>query len=289
MEELLKAFADYLKYERRYSFNTVKSYISDLSDFFSYYREAVLSDDILQADGKIIRQWLMFLKTTDHISVTLNRKLSTLRCFFKYLMLNGKIKSSPVAGLRNIRKPRRLPEFIPDEKMEDLLDNTPLFLQDKEGYRNKIIIELFYDTGIREMELINIKCCDIDGKNLQIIIRGKGNKMRLIPITKTLYRKLLPLRTSMNNYLFLTSKGKQMYPRLVYRIVHKYLETTDSVTQNSPHTLRHSFATSLLNNGADINAIKELLGHSNLMATQIYTHITYEELNKIYKQAHPWA
>ncbi|MBR4265674.1 MAG: tyrosine-type recombinase/integrase [Bacteroidales bacterium] len=288
MDDLIK-FEEYLKYERRYSPHTIKAYLTDLNEFLVHYQAETRSDNLLEADSKIIRHWISSLRSSGEEATSINRKISSLRSFYKWLMITGKIKVSPVISLQNLKKPKRLPEFVPEHKMNELLDNNELFIEDKDGYRNRLIIELFYDTGVRETELINIKCKDIDKGNLTIRVFGKGGKTRLIPISRTLCERLEPLMTDGDQYLFLTDKGRQMYPRLVYRIVHKYLETTNSVNQNSPHVLRHSFATSLLNNGADLNAIKTLLGHANLNATQIYTHTTYEKLNRIYKQAHPRA
>lgn len=287
--EILTVFEDYLKYERRYSPHTVIAYISDLEEFFQHYKKEMFSSDLSLVDSKIIKHWLMTLKTEGFSPVTVNRKLSALRKFFKWAVSKGGIEKSPTEGIKNVKKPVRLPQFVPEEKMDNLLDNAPLFQEVDEGYRDRLILELFYDTGIRESELINIKCGDVDRKNLCITVHGKGNKTRMIPISKELLEKLQPLFAGLNDYLFRTKNGKKMYAKLVYRIVKKYLETTESVTQNSPHILRHSFATALLNNGADINAIKELLGHANLQATQIYTHTTYEQLSKIYKHAHPRA
>lgn len=287
--EILTVFEDYLKYERRYSPHTVIAYISDLEEFFQHYKKEMFSSDLSLVDSKIIKHWLMTLKTEGFSPVTVNRKLSALRKFFKWAVSKGGIEKSPTEGIKNVKKPVRLPQFVPEEKMDNLLDNAPLFQEVDEGYRDRLILELFYDTGVRETELINIKCGDVDRKNLNITVHGKGNKTRMIPISKELLEKLQPLFAGLNDYLFRTKNGKKMYAKLVYRIVKKYLETTESVTQNSPHILRHSFATALLNNGADINAIKELLGHANLQATQIYTHTTYEQLSKIYKHAHPRA
>lgn len=287
--EILTVFEDYLKYERRYSPHTVIAYISDLEEFFQHYKKEMFSSDLSLVDSKIIKHWLMTLKTEGFSPVTVNRKLSALRKFFKWAVSKGGIEKSPTEGIKNVKKPVRLPQFVPEEKMDNLLDNAPLFQEVDEGYRDRLILELFYDTGIRESELINIKCGDVDRKNLNITVHGKGNKTRMIPLSRELLEKLQPLFAGLDDYLFRTKNGKKMYAKLVYRIVKKYLETTESVTQNSPHILRHSFATALLNNGADINAIKELLGHANLQATQIYTHTTYEQLSKIYKHAHPRA
>ena len=285
----MNEYSGYLEYGKRYSLNTVKSYISDLTEFLEHYKLETGSQNISQADRFIVRHYLMSVKSSGQSIVTINRKISALRGFYKWLMRNGKINASPMEGVRNLKKPKRLPEFVPEDKMVGLLDNGGLFEEEDEGYRDRLIIELFFDTGIRETELINIKCCDLDSFSLTLKVKGKGGKTRFVPISRKLFDRLSPLMRGLDDYLFRTKKGKKMYARLVYRIVHKYLDTMRGVNKKSPHILRHSFATCLLNNGADINAIKELLGHANLQATQIYTHTTYKELNKIYKQAHPRA
>ncbi|MCQ2252387.1 MAG: tyrosine-type recombinase/integrase [Bacteroidales bacterium] len=289
MEDWISKFGEYLEFERRYSPHTIKAYLGDLGEFRIHYTANTGSDNLLEADSKIIRNWISTLRGAGLGVVSLNRKISTLRGFYKWLLKTGRIDRSPAFELRNLKKPRHLPEFVPEQQMEMILEDSDAFAADKDGYRNQLIIELFYDTGIRETELINIRCGDVDEGNLTIKVHGKGGKTRLVPITRTLCDRLRTLKTEPGNFLFLTGKGGQMYPRLVYRIVHKYLEGVHGVGQKSPHTLRHSFATSMLNNGAPLNAIKELLGHANLSATQIYTHTTYEKLNKIYKQAHPRA
>ena len=287
--EDLKKFLNHLEYEKRYSSHTLKAYVIDIYGFYIHYRQQMFSQDLRKVDSQIIKHWLMTLKTLGVSPISINRKLSSLRKFFKWMMITSRISQNPLAGLKNMKKPISLPEFVPEDKMVGLLEETSEFSKFDEEYRDNLILELFYDTGVRENELINIKCGDIDRKNLQMTIHGKGGKTRVIPISKKLLDKMMPLFSNLSDYLFRTSKGKQMYPKLVYRIVRRYLETTGTVKKNSPHTLRHSFATTLLNNGADLNAIKELLGHANLQATQIYTHTTYEQLSKIYKQAHPRA
>lgn len=289
MEEMLDKFGDYLMYERRYSPHTVKAYITDLEDFFRHYRAEAQTDDMMAADVSDVRRWMADMRQQGRAAVTINRKISTLRSFYKWLMKAGVVGSSPVEALQNLKKPRKLPEFVPEAKMDELLDNDGLFAGDPDGVRNRLILELFYDTGVRETELINIKCKDVDGVSLTITVHGKGGKTRVVPISGDLFERLKVLMTAPESYLFLTGRGRQMYPKLVYRVVHRYLETTGSVSRSSPHVLRHSFATALLNNGAELNAIKELLGHANLNATQIYTHTTYKEINKLYNQAHPRA
>lgn len=287
MENVLSKFGDYLSSERRYSPHTVKAYVTDLAEFQAHYKARTGGDNLLDVAQDSVRSWIMELRSSGISVVSINRKISTLRSFYKWLLKTGKIEKSPAFSIRNLKKPRHLPEFVPQEQMVEILENDDLYADDKDGERNRLIIELFYDTGIRETELINIKCQDVDPHSLTVRVHGKGGKTRLVPITKTLCDRLMAQATSPDNYLFLTGRGAQMYPRLVYRIVHKYLEDAQGVSRKSPHTLRHSFATSMLNNDAPLNAIKEILGHANLSATQIYTHTTYEKLNKNYKKAHP--
>jgi integrase/recombinase XerC len=251
--------------------------------------EATQQDTLSDIEPKTVRRWVMALKAAGLNATSINRKISTVRGFYKWMLKKDLILRSPALGVKNLRKPRHLPEFVTEDKMADILDDDAAFADSKDGSRDRLILELFYDTGIRETELIELKCGDVDLARRTITVHGKGGKTRMVPISESLCQRLAAIMTSPEESLFKTDKGAKMYPRLVYRIVHKYLEPTKTVTQSSPHTLRHSFATAMLNNGAPIEAIKELLGHANLTATQIYTHTTYEKLNKIYKQAHPRA
>ena len=290
MENETAQFEEYLRYERRYSPHTVKAYLTDLGEFAAYLESVDAGCPVSRAGQKTVRQWTMQLKAQGQSPVSINRKISTLRGFYKWLLRLGEIDRSPVQTLRNLKKPRRLPEFVPQEQMEEMLDNDGLFAQDRDGERNRLIIELFYDTGIRETELINLRCKDVDEALLCITVHGKGGKTRMVPIGAELCRRLAAMKSGdREGFIFLTSRGNKMYPKLVYRIVHKYLEGTRGITRTGPHTLRHSFATTMLNNDAPLNAIKELLGHANLSATQVYTHTSYEKLNSIYKKAHPRA
>lgn len=290
MEDSVKSFGQYLEYERRYSPHTLKAYITDLQEFCGFLKSSGGDTCLMEATQKQIRGWISGLRQQGQSTLSINRKISTLRGFYKWLLKTGKIEVSPAHGLRNLKKPRHLPEFVPQEQMEQMLDDDNLFAGDKDGERNRLIIELFYDTGIRETELINIRCCDIDERLMQITIHGKGGKTRIVPIGVDLCMRLHALKTGdKENFVFLTKKGNKMYPKLVYRIVHRYLEGQQGITRTGPHTIRHSFATTMLNNGAPLNAIKELLGHANLSATQIYTHTTYEQLKGTYKKAHPRA
>ena len=287
--DFIEKFLTYLSSERRYSAHTVTSYGNDLNQFSAYLSENFSITNIAEADSKHLRQWIVMLRAENMSVVSINRKISALRSFYKYFCRIGEMKANPASRLRNIKSPKKLPEFVPAEKMDELLDGNSIFPNDTQGQRDKLMVELFYTTGVRESELINIKCGDIDFKSKNITVTGKGGKTRIIPLLDSVIEMLKPFMRTPNEYLFKTSKGKKMYAKYVYRIINKYLTATNSVHKNSPHVLRHSFATGMLNNGADINAIKELLGHANLSATQVYTHVTYEKLNKVYKHAHPRA
>lgn len=289
MREEIDRFRDYLMHERRYSAHTVKAYITDMEAFAEYCKETMQQDTLSDVEPKTVRRWVMSLKAAGLNATSINRKISTVRGFYKWMLKKDLILRSPALGVKNLRKPRHLPEFVTEEKMADILDDDAAFAESKDGSRDRLILELFYDTGIRETELIELRCGDVDLARRTITVHGKGGKTRMVPISESLCQRLAAIMTSPDESLFKTEKGAKMYPRLVYRIVHKYLEPTNTVSQSSPHTLRHSFATAMLNNGAPIEAIKELLGHANLSATQIYTHTTYEKLNKIYRQAHPRA
>ena len=289
MRDEIYRFRDYLMHERRYSAHTVKAYVADMEAYAEYCMKVAPDVGLSDIEPKVVRKWVMSLKAEGLTATSINRKISTVRGFYRWMLKKSLILRSPAQGLKNIRKPRRLPEFVTEDRMDGILGDDAAFADSKNGGRDRLIIELFYDTGIRESELIELKCGDVDLSRRTITVHGKGGKTRMVPISESLCRRLADIMTSPEESLFKTDKGSKMYPRLVYRIVHKYLEGAGSVSQSSPHTLRHSFATAMLNNGAPIEAIKELLGHANLTATQIYTHTTYEKLNKIYKQAHPRA
>jgi integrase/recombinase XerC len=227
---------------------------------------------------------------------TVNRKISSLNAYCKYLLNEGLINGNPVSRILTPKGKKQLPGFIQEKQMNHLLDEVA-FGSDFTGMRNKLIIETFYYTGIRRSELIQLRPGDINADGPSIKVTGKRNKERLIPVTNEFHRSLNDYMEARNahftashdDYLFLTGKGAKLYPKLVYRIVRQFLTLVTTADKKSPHVLRHSFATHLLNNGADLNAIKELLGHSNLSATEVYTHNTFEKLKSIYKQAHPRA
>ncbi len=290
-------FLKYLEFRKKYSLHTVNSYARDLNQFETFCTENLqdIPNNGIVTDFKIIRRWIASLAESNNSSRTINRKLSTLKTFYNYLMREGIVKSNPVSKIIRPKTEKKLPEFVSEEKINILLDSGDLFDDDFEGVRNKLILEFLYGTGMRRAELIGIKIFDIDIDMVTVKVTGKGNKQRIIPFPKvfvSLIQRYLELRSEImteTDAFFITKSGKAIYPNLVYRVVTKNISYVSSLKKRSPHTLRHSYATHLLNNGADINAVKELLGHANLSATQIYTHNTFEKLNKIYKQAHPRA
>jgi integrase/recombinase XerC len=240
----------------------------------------------------VVRSWFAKMMEEGYEPSSVHRKSSTLKSFFKFLMVNGFLEKSPMDLVPLPKRKKNLPKFI-DQKSLDVLLNELEFPNNYEGKRDKLIIDLFYQTGIRQSELIELKVSDVDFSQQQIKVLGKRNKERIIPISSSLIETIKEFMTyRKTDYvanLILTTVGKKLYPKLVYKIVNKYLSKVTTLSQRSPHVLRHSFATHMLNNGAELNSIKELLGHVNLSATQVYTHNSMEKIKIIYKQAHPRA
>ena len=291
---MITNFLKYLKYEKRYSKHTIISYENDLMQFTSFCQK--ITDNKIIKDHKIIRSWIITLMEEKYSSRSINRKISSLKTYYKYLLKEKEIKTNPLEKIISPKNNKNIPQFIPEEDIEKLFLEE-IFSTDFPGTRDRLIIELLYSTGIRLSELANLKISDIEFERKLIKVLGKRQKQRIIPITNLiidilnkylLLKNKLPVNSNMQ-YLLITNKGKKIYNKLIYRTVKKYLSLTTTVSKKSPHILRHTFATHLLNKGADLNAIKELLGHANLSATQVYTHNTYEKLNQIYKQAHPRA
>ena len=284
-------FTQYISAEKRFSEHTIKSYLTDLNQFTTYIgAEFAIHEDVNKINFQIIRSWIASMLEKEISPRSVNRKISTLKTYFKFLLRNKFLEESPMLKVVAPKSKKRLPVFIEEDQMESLL--TEITFEDGFiGQRNKLIIELFYVTGIRLSELINIKIKDIDFQNQLIKVLGKRNKERLIPLSPSMIQLLKSFieNNQLNHFLFTNLDGNKLYTKLVYRIVNKYIGEISSVNKKSPHILRHTFATHMLNNGADINAIKELLGHSNLSATQVYTHNTIEKLKTVYKQAHPRA
>jgi integrase/recombinase XerC len=276
--------------------NTVKSYENDLTQFIIYIDNQFNTSNPEIVNEKIIRSWIVDLMEKEYSSLSVNRKISTLKTFYKFLLRQGYIKINPMDKVVSPKTKKKLPLFVEEKQITVLLDDLA-FGDNFAGIRNRTIIETFYNTGIRLSELIGIKNSDIDLYNNTIKVLGKRQKERIIPIHSSFAKSLknyteirnTEFHDSKHDFFFVTDKGDKLYERFVYRVVNKYLTLVTTIEKKSPHVLRHTFATHMLNHGADLNAIKELLGHANLSATQVYTHNTFEKLKTIYKQAHPRA
>lgn len=283
-------FLEFIQYEKRASKHTLVAYSNDIKQFVTYLSATYEITKIAEVNHTIIRSWIVSLMEQKISSRSVNRKITTLKTFYKFLLRQSIVTENPMLKILSPKTSKRLPVFIEKEKMDTLLDDT-VFGDDFEGQRNKLIIELFYATGIRLSELINLKQSNVDLYLCQIKVLGKRNKERIVPFTTILKDQIqhyITAKASLNDeFLFINKNGKQLYEKFVYRIVNTYLSQITTVNKKSPHVLRHTFATHMLNNGADLNAIKELLGHANLSATQVYTHNTVEKLKNIHKQAHP--
>ena len=303
-------FFQYLQYERRYSPHTLLAYKNDINQFYSFLSDTYQLDNIQKVNHQIVRSWIVSLMEKQITSRSVNRKITTLKSYYKFLLREKVVNENPMVKILTPKTSKKLPVFVEKSKMDLLLDNVD-FGDDFSAIRDRLIIEMFYSTGIRLSELINLKQRDVDLNNGTIKVIGKGNKERLIPFGNSLKKLIagyvekkdeeefqragspLPLGKGLGDGLrglfFITEKGRGMYPKLVYRMVNNYLSKVTTIDKKGPHTLRHTFATHMLNNGANLNAIKELLGHANLSATQIYTHNTIEKLTNIYKRTHPRA
>lgn len=290
------SFIRYLQYEKRYSGHTLLSYRNDLSQFFDFLKESGRETDVKGIDHAAVRGWIVTLVDGGLNPRSVNRKIYTLRSFFKFLRQNALVDVDPTLKIHALKTKKTLPRFVKEGEMEELFLHGD-FSDDFKGWRERMIIELLYGTGIRRSELINLKDSDINCYNQTIKVYGKRNKERIIPFTRTLrsvidiYRSRKKEKFSGNadGFFIVTDKEEKTNPIMIYRIVRKFLDQFTSLDKKSPHILRHTFATHLLNNGADLNAVKELLGHSSLAATQVYTHNSLQKLKKIYDQAHPKA
>lgn len=288
-------FLSYLKFEKRYSNHTVVAYQNDLQQFSDYLNKIYELNLASQVRHTQIRSWLVSLMENKIESRSINRKISTLKSYFKFLMKIGSLEKDPMKKVQAPKTSKRLPVFVEEKNIQDFISSFQ-YNDEYDGIRDKTILILFYSTGMRLNELVNLKISDIDFYNQSLKVLGKGNKERLIPFGRELnelLKEYLKMRKKNFNteteMLLLTDKGENIYHRLVYRIINQQLQELTTIEKKSPHVLRHSFATHMLNHGADINAIKEILGHANLSATQVYTHNTIDKLKNIYKQAHPKA
>lgn len=293
---IVAQFLTYLQHEKRYSPHTVQSYETDLVQFGEYIKVSY-EVPLIEVTHDQLRSFMVKLMEDGISENSIGRKLSTLRSFYKHLLREGLIRSNPMSLVKAPKVPKRLPVFVEDHKLDNLLDSIEIFNDTFPSVRDRLVIETLFGTGIRLAELLTLKDSDIDFYNQTIRVLGKRNKERIIPVTKNLADQMkgyLDLKTlqifdNKSGVLFVTDKGADAYPKLIYRIVTEYLAFISTQDKKSPHVLRHSYATSLLNRGADLNAIKELLGHASLAATQVYTHNSVERLKSIYKQAHPKA
>jgi len=291
-----ESFLQYLQIEKRYSLHTVRSYLNDLDQFYQFLLSLGLPKDPVGVTSHDIRAWIVSMLENNYSTVSVHRKISCLRVFYRYLRKEGIVKNDPLEKVVLPKRKKSLPVFIEEEAMDKLLDNFS-FGDDFAGIRNRTIIELLYLTGMRRSELIGLKDNDVDLSDGSLKVTGKRNKQRIIPLVRPFIKRLdeyIRVRnenvaTLNNGWFFITDKGNKLYDKYVYNTVNSYLAFVTTIEKKSPHILRHTFATHMLNRGADLNSIKELLGHANLSATQIYTHNTFEKLKKVYKQAHPRA
>ena len=292
---LKESFLEYLALERNYSEKTVVSYEADLNQFEEYLRGVDENLDFITADADLVRGWVMALMEQKYSETSVNRKLSSLRTFYRYLLRKGKVDSDPMQKIIGPKKKKPLPVFVKDADMNRLLDDTD-FGNSFEGVRDRLILEMFYVTGIRLSELIGLTDASVDISAGLIKVTGKRNKQRLIPFGDELKEDLLAYLEARNDYhagpcrtFFIRKEGKPLYSHMIYVLVKRYLSKVVTLKKRSPHVLRHSFATSMLNHNAELEAVKELLGHESLTTTEVYTHTTFEELKKVYEQAHPRA
>lgn len=294
MEKIKKRFTDYLFLEKKYSKHTVNAYITDLNSFHDFIKEEFEQENLVEVNYSLIRSWIILLSENNAENVTINRKISSLKAFYKFLLKTKQIEVSPLLKHKALKTPKKIQ--IPfSEKELDLAINQIKYPEGFDGIRDKLIIDLFYTTGIRRAELINLKVSSVDIQNATIKVLGKRNKERIIPLLSVIVEEIkgyLEQRNALETIidtenLFLMLKGVKLNETFVYRIINDYFSTVSEKVKKSPHILRHTFATHLLNNGADINSVKELLGHSSLASTQVYTHNSLAELKKVYKNAHP--
>ncbi len=291
-------FTNHLRYQKRYSDHTLKAYENDLQSF----RQYLISDKELDPEESegwsavshhFIREWILALMDSGLSPKSVNRKLSSLKSFYKYLLRQGEVSDNPAARITAPKAARKLVRVVPEEEIDRIMDEIK-FDDDRWGITSQTIFQTFYHTGMRQAELIGLSISDVDLEQARLKVTGKRNKERYIPLTKGLrcsLEKYLNQRLSWpienTEKLFVSLKGKALYPKLVYQTIHDILDRVSGVEKKSPHVLRHSFATHMLNHGADLNSIKEILGHANLAATQIYTHNSIDELKRVYGKFHP--
>ncbi len=294
MENSKTAFRDYLQLEKKYSPHTVNAYLNDLISFETYIKTEFDSDNLLNVNYSLIRSWIVTLVDAQISNTSVNRKISSLKSYYKFLLKTKQIAISPLLKHKSLKTPKTLQIPFSEKELDEVL-NFITYPEGFEGVRDKLIIDLFYSTGIRRTELIHLKMLNIDLSNATLKVLGKRNKERILPLLPNIATQIKLYLTERayleritdNDIFFLTLKGVKMNDSLVYRLINSYFSNVSEKVKKSPHILRHTFATHLLNNGADLNSVKELLGHSSLASTQIYTQSSLFELKKVYGDSHP--
>lgn len=290
---LIESFLDYLQYERNYSEKTVLAYGEDIKQLREFAQEEYGKFDPLEVEAELIREWIVSLMDRGYTSTSVNRKLSSLRTFYKYLLKQGEVVVDPLCRIKGPKNKKTLPVFLKESEMNRLLDETD-FGKGFKGCRDRLVIEMFYATGMRLSELIGLDDKDVDFSASLLKVTGKRNKQRLIPFGDELRDLMLGYIDIRNETIpvrseafFIKEDGRRLYKNLVYNLVKRNLSKVATLKKKSPHVLRHTFATTMLNNEAELGAVKEILGHESITTTEVYTHATFEELKKVYKQAHP--
>lgn len=292
----IQPFLDYLRYEKRYSAHTILAYQGDLEEFLLFTTQQYGTTSLGELSHHHIRSWLAVMKDRGLTARSLNRKISTLKSFFRFYLKQGELEISPMGKIITPKSGKKLPSFIREEDTVMLMKSLERSAEDWKSLNAKMLITIFYATGMRLSELLGLRERQIDFEKAQIRVLGKGNKERIIPVSRELLRQIRDYTDQKKaryekseDFLLITEKGKKLYPKYAWLLVNTYLGLTTTLEKKSPHVLRHSFATHLMNNGAGLNAVKELLGHSSLAATQVYTHTTIGKLKDIHKKAHPKA
>ncbi|WKD86250.1 Tyrosine recombinase XerD [Polaribacter huanghezhanensis] len=289
---LVNSFLEYLVLERKYSAHTVLAYKKDITSFFEFCKEAYETENLTDVNYSQIRSWIVKLVDDGISNNSINRKISSLKSFYKFLQKTNQITSNPLAKHKSLKVAKKVQVPFTSKEINQVIESLEEG-SDFKSLRNKLIVELFYSTGMRRAELIHLKLASISFQSKTIKVLGKRNKERLIPlipsVLKTIEEYLIFKKeiATDTNYLFVTEKGNKVYETLVYRVINNYFSDVSTKVKKSPHILRHSFATHLLNQGADLNSVKELLGHSSLASTQVYTHNSLEKIKQVYNQAHP--
>ncbi len=294
---MIDSFVNFLEFEKKSSAHTVTAYRNDLEQFADFASLAFEISDISTAGHAELRAWVIDLVEQGRSSTSVNRKIATLRSFFKFLLRSGIVSQDPTYKLKSLKNPKKLPEFIQEMSIQAVLEEQ-VYTADFDGQRDRMVIEFLYLTGVRLSELIGLKWSDVNLIEDSVKVLGKRKKERIIPITKGLKQNILRYqkvfeetfsKAGQSDYFIVSNQRKQSYPMMIYRIVKHYLDQFAQTSRRSPHILRHTFATHLLDKGADLNAVKDLLGHANLAATQVYTHNSMEKLKAVFEQAHPKA